>query len=421
MSVISKLEAREILDSRGNPTVSVCCTLVSNGAEVQGMASVPSGASTGKHEAYELRDNDMERYGGKGVLCAVENINGEIFSFLLGKELNQKTLDESLLNLDGTENKSRLGANAILAVSLAFARACANEIGLNLYEHLANLYFENENKNVRIFKMPQPAFNIINGGKHSNSGLSFQEFMIIPEGFKTIKEKVEVAKKITNSLKNILLNDGQSITMGDEGGFAPKLQSDKKALDYLEKSILDAGYDTDRVKFGLDVAATTFFKDKQYFFEDKMLNAEDMVNIYEDLCHRCKIISIEDGLEEEDYNGFTEMTKRMGDRINVVGDDLTVTNVSLIEKAINNKSINTLLIKPNQIGTLSETFQAIKIAKENNIKIFLSHRSGETEDTFIADLAVAVGADFIKAGAPTKNERIVKYNRLIEIEDLLNI
>jgi len=420
MSVISKLEAKEILDSRGNPTVSVSCTLVNNGVtEVQGIASVPSGASTGKHEAYELRDNDIERYGGKGVLCAVDNINGEISLSLLEKELNQKTLDETLLNLDGTKNKSRLGANAILAVSLAFARACANEDGLNLYEHLANLYFEN--KNTRIFKIPQPAFNIINGGKHSNSGLSFQEFMIIPEGFKTIREKVEVAKKITNSLKSILLKDGQLITMGDEGGFAPKLQSNKKALDYLEKSILEAGYDTNRVKFGLDVAATTFFKDNQYFFEDRILNAENMVDIYEDLYRQYKIISIEDGLYEEDYNGFAQMNKRMGDKINVVGDDLTVTNVSLIEKAIHNKSINTLLIKPNQIGTLSETLQAIKIAKENNIKVFLSHRSGETDDTFIADLAVAVGSDFIKAGAPTKNERIVKYNRLIEIEDLLDI
>lgn len=412
MSTISKLEAKEILDSRGNPTVFVSCTLTN---DTQGVASVPSGASTGKHEAYELRDNDMERYGGKGVLQAVENINGEISAFLLGKELTQSTLDESLVNLDGTKNKSRLGANAILAVSLAFARACANEKEIQLYEHLANLY--SKNQNVHIYKLPQPAFNIINGGKHSDSGLSFQEFMIIPEKFKTIKEKIRVAHDIIASLKSLLLKDKQSIIMGDEGGFAPKLSSNKEAFDYLEMAISDAGYDTNQVKLGLDAAASTFFKKDRYLFEDKIFNTEDMIVMYENLCSRCKIISIEDGLQEEDLEGFTEMTKRLGGQIKIVGDDLTVTNVQLIKKAIKNKSINTLLVKPNQIGTLSETFQAIKIARENNVNVFISHRSGETEDTFIADLAVAVGADFIKAGAPTKKERIVKYNRLIEIED----
>lgn len=414
MSIISKLEAKEIVDSRGNPTVSVLCIL-QNG--IQGSASVPSGASTGRHEAYELRDNDTERFGGKGVLKAVENINGEISAFLLGKDLHQSTLDESLVDLDGTGNKKRLGANAILAVSLAFARACANEQGIQLFEHLANLYFKNID--IRQYRLPQPAFNIINGGKHSDSNLSFQEFLIVPQEFKTIREKIEVAKQIVASLKDILLKDGQSITMGDEGGFAPKLLSNEKAIEYLEIAISSAGYDTDQIKLGLDIAATTFFKNNHYLTEGKKLSTEEMMVLYEDLCARHRIISIEDGLHEEDFEGFGEMTRRLGDTIRIVGDDLTVTNVGLIEKAIKNKAINTLLIKPNQIGTLSETLQAIRLAKENNIKIFISHRSGETEDTFIADLAVGTGADFIKAGAPTKKERLVKYNRLIEIENYL--
>mgnify|MGYP001603175013 FL=1 len=414
MSIISKLKAKEVLDSRGNPTVFVSCTLHSG---VCATALVPSGVSTGKNEAYELRDDDMARFDGKGVLRAVENINKEIFVFLLSKELDQKTLDESLINLDGTKNKSRLGANAILAVSLAFARVSAKEKGIQLYDHLANLY--NENESNRKYKIPEPAFNIIEGGKHSDSGLDFQEFMLIPQGFKDIKTKLEVMSKIIKSLKNILLKDGQSIVMGDEGGFAPKLSSSEKALNYLEMAIRSAGHDTKKIKIGLDVAATTFFKDNRYVLENKTLNTKEMINMYENLCTRYKIISIEDGLQEEDFEGFTEITKRFGTKINIVGDDITVTNVELIKKAIENKSINTLLVKPNQIGTLSETLQAIKIAKENNIKIFISHRGGETEDTFIADLSVAIGADFIKAGDPTKKERVAKYDRLLEIENFI--
>ena len=412
MSIISKLEAKEILDSRGNPTVFVSCTLQGG---VQGTASVPSGASTGKYEAYELRDGDMKKFGGKGVSHAIENVNKEISTFLLGKELNQNTLDESLINLDGIKNKKRLGANAILAVSLAFARACANEKGIPLYEHLADVHFENKNK--RIYTIPEPAFNIIEGGKHSDSGLSFQEFMLIPKEFKTMETKLRVVSEIITSLQDRLLKEKQSITMGDEGGFAPKLSSNEKVLEYLEDAIVSAGYDTDQVKLGIDVAATTFFKDNRYSLENRMLNTEDMLIMYEYLCSRYKIISIEDGLNEEDFEGFAEMNRKLGETINIVGDDLTVTNVERIKKAIQNKSINTIVIKPNQIGTLSETFQAIKIAKENDIKIFVSHRSGETNDTFIADLAVAIGADFIKAGAPTRKERTAKYNRLIEIEN----
>ena len=395
--------------------MSVSCAL-ENGA--QGVASVPSGASTGKHEACELRDNDMNRLSGKGVLKAVDNVNVEISKFLLGKKLDQKILDESLIKLDGTKNKSRLGANAILSVSLAFARASANEKGIELYEHLANMYLENENK--RNYEIPEPTFNVINGGKHSDSGLSFQEFLLIPTEFKTVKTKVEAVNKIITSLKDQLLKDGESVTTGDEGGFAPKLSSNEKALKYLENAITSAGYDTNQVELGIDVAASTFFKDNLYVIEGKKATALDMLEMYENLCAQHKIISIEDGLQEEDFKGFTEMTKVLGNKINIVGDDLTVTNVELIKKAIEHKSINTLLIKPNQIGTLSETFEAIRMAKENNIKIFVSHRSGETEDSFISDLAVAVGADFIKAGAPTKPERIAKYNRLIDIEKEIN-
>jgi len=414
MPIIAKLEAKEILDSRGNPTVFVSCALQSGAS---GEAAVPSGASTGIGEACELRDGDMKRFKGKGVLKAVENVNGEISKFLIGKEINQEKLDEGLIKLDGTKNKGRLGANAILAVSLAFARACANEKNIELYEHLANLYYGKEEK--RKYKIPQPAFNVINGGKHSDSGIAFQEFMLIPTEFKTIKIKVDVAHKIIDSLRGLLVKDNRSVTLGDEGGFAPKLSTNEEALKYLETAISSAGYDTAQVKLGLDVAATTFFKNGQYIFEGKKLNTEEMINFYRELCARHKIISIEDGLDEEDFKGFAQMEEKLGGQINIVGDDLTVTNVELIKKAIENKSINTLLVKPNQIGTLSETLQAIKMAKENGIKIFVSHRSGETLDTFIADLSVAVGADYIKAGATTKEERIVKYNRLLEIEGLL--
>ncbi|MDE2399726.1 MAG: phosphopyruvate hydratase [Patescibacteria group bacterium] len=414
MAIISKLEAKEILDSRGNPTVQASCRLQDGTIEI---ASVPSGVSTGKYEAFELRDNDMNRYRGKGVERAVGNINGEISEFLVGKELDQNTLDEALINLDGTKNKQRLGANAILAVSLAFARASAKEKGIPLFKYLANIYFKNENE--RMYKIPQPVFNTIEGGKHSDSGLSFQEFLLVPQEFENIKIKLEVIKKIFISLKDLLVKDGYEVNLGDEGGFSPKLSSDEKVLEYFNMAISSAGYNADQVKIGLDVAATTFFKDGLYLIKENKLNTREMIEMYKKLCEQYKIISIEDGLNEEDFAGFAEMNKALGQMINIVGDDITVTNIDLIKNAINNKSINTLLIKPNQIGTLSETMQAIRLAKENNIKTFISHRGGETEDTFVADLAVAVGADFIKAGGPTKPERIVKYHRLIEIEELI--
>lgn len=422
MTTISKIievKAKEILDSRNNPTISVSCML-ENGAV--GEASVPSGASTGRHEAHELRDKDMSRYGGKGVYKAIHNVNFEINDHLKDKKLDQEKLDKLLIKLDGTENKSRLGANAILGVSLAFARACAKEKNIELYEHLADIYFENETREDRDkkFSLPELAFNIINGGKHADSGLSFQEFMIIPTGFDTIKDKIEAGKKVIANLKELLVADGFSVSLGDEGGFAPKLGSNEKAFTYIEKSIEKSGFTREQIKLGIDVAGSSFYKNGKYeVVEGTALNTLDMIYLYKELVKNHNIISIEDGLDQEDFAGFATLTKELGDKVNIVGDDLTVTNTKLIKKAIEEKSINTLLIKPNQIGTLTETLQAIKLAKENDIKIFISHRSGETMDTFIADLAVAVGADYIKAGSLTKEERIAKYNRLKDIENKL--
>jgi len=414
MPIISKIKAEEVFDSRGNPTIAVLCEL-ENGAI--GSSKVPSGASTGENEAYELRDGDPNKYNGKGILKAIENVNEEIANAIVGKEWTQETLDQALIELDGTENKKRLGANAILGISMAFARSSSKEEGVELYEYLAKLYFKNKKEEYRI---PKPAFNIINGGKHSDSELAFQEFMIIPETFEGVEEKVEVAKKIVESLKDILIKDGQEITVGDEGGFAPKFSTNEKALNYIENAIVEAGYNTEQVKFGLDVAGSTFYKQEKYYFEDKILNPDEMLKVYEDLCMRYEIISIEDPYDEKDFESFAKINKKLGEKINIVGDDLTVTNTKLIQKAIERNSINTLLVKPNQIGTITETLNAIRLAKENNIKTFISHRSGETDDTFISDLAVGVRADYIKAGAPTKSERIVKYDRLIEIEKQLN-
>jgi len=416
MAVISKLEAKEVLDSRGVPTVCASCTLASGAV---GVGVVPSGASTGTNEACELRDGDMHRFGGKGVLLAVANIRGEIAQCLLGKDFDQEALDEFLITLDGTDKKERLGANALLAVSIAFSRACAQEQGIQLYQHLANIYFKDTN--TRTYKIPQPAFNLINGGKHAKNTLSFQEFLLMPHTFQSMQKKLEAANTVVDALKKILIQEGYQVDMGDEGGFAPMLVSNEKALDYLCKAVVVAGYDMSQVKLGIDAAATTFFKNKSYCVEGQFLGMEDMILAYEQLCTKYDVTSIEDGLYEEDFKGFAEMNRRLNEkfqgRVHIVGDDLTVTNVRLIKKAIENKSITMLVVKPNQIGTLTETFRAIKTAREGGIGIFVSHRSGETEDTFIADLAVAVGAEFIKAGAPTRKERVVKYHRLIEIEE----
>ncbi len=413
MPKILELKAKEIFDSRGTPTLSVSCILESG---KYGEASVPSGASTGTHEAHELRDDEANYKNGKGVYKAIENVNTRINDSLKEKDWDQSSLDKFLIELDGTENKSSLGANSILGVSMAFARACASESDLELYDYISFLH-----KGESVKKAPglNLAFNIINGGKHADSGLFFQEFMIIPISFKTIKEKFDIGKKVVEKLKENLVKDGLSISLGDEGGFAPKLAGTKEAVLYLERSIKDAGFDLNTVKIGFDVAATTFYKDGEYHFENKILDNTRLISFYKELVEKHNIISIEDGLMEEDFEGFRKLNQELGNTIYIVGDDLTVTNTDLIKKAIKENSINTVLIKLNQIGTLTETIEAIKLAQKNNIKTFISHRSGETLDTFIADLAVGTEAEFIKAGSTTKEERVAKYKRLIEIEEKL--
>ena len=412
MSKITSLKASEIIDSRGNPTIEVVCELESGAKAV---AAVPSGASTGIHEALELRDGDKKRYNGLGVLTAVKNVNDEIFNHVKGKEFDQKSLDESVIKLDDTPNKSRLGANAILGVSLAFARACAKENKVELYEHLGNLAVNKD------FNLPQPAFNIINGGKHADSGLDIQEFMLIPRDFSSFKEKVRAASEIITFLRNILKEKGDVISVGDEGGFAPQLGSNEEALDLIVQAIKDAGYSLDQVKIGIDSAASSFYKDGKYILriagKEKKMSSDEMIDWYEELIKKYPIISIEDGLAEDDFDGFAKLTAKLGDKVTVVGDDLTVTNVKRIQMAIEKKAINSVLIKVNQIGTLTETIEAIQLTKKQGWIPFVSHRSGETTDTFIADLAVGLSCPFIKSGSLVRGERVCKYNRLMEIED----
>ena len=411
MSKIKSLKAREIIDSRGNPTIEVSCELESSAKAV---AAVPSGASTGIHEALELRDGDKKRYNGLGVLTAAKNVNDEIFNHIKGKEFDQKSLDEAMIKLDGTPNKSKLGANAILGVSLAFARACANENKVELYEHLGIL---GGNKS---FNLPQPAFNIINGGKHADSGLDIQEFMLIPRDFSSFKEKVRAASEIIYSLRKILKGKGDVISVGDEGGFAPQLGSNEEALDTIVEAIKDAGYSTDKVKIGIDSAASSFYKDGKYVLriagKEKSMTSDEMVGWYEGLVKKYPIISIEDGLAEDDFEGFASLTSKLGGMITIVGDDLTVTNVKRIQMAIEKKAVNSILIKVNQIGTLTETIEAIQLTKKQGWIPFVSNRSGETTDTFIADLAVGLSCPFIKSGSLVRGERVCKYNRLMEIE-----
>ena len=415
MAKIKSISATEILDSRGNPTLKVSCELETG---EMGQASVPSGKSTGVHEALELRDGDPERYGGLGVLSAVSNVNEEINLKLKGQDLDQKNLDQVLINLDGTENKSRLGANAILGVSLAFARARALEQKIELYEYLGNLV---GNKN---FSLPQPVLNVINGGKHSDSGLDLQEFMLVPLAFNSFHQKIEASGKIISFLKKILHEEGHATSVGDEGGFAPKLVSNEDAFLILEQAIKNAGYSFEQVKIGLDAAASSFYKDGAYSLKIsggmKSINNFELIDWYEKLTEKHPIFFIEDGLAEDDWEGFEALYKKLGEKIKIVGDDLTVTNVSRIKMAIEKKAINSVLIKLNQIGTLSETIEAIQLTGAQGWAPFISHRSGETTDTFIADLAVGLACPFIKAGALERGERICKYDRLMEIEEILN-
>jgi len=414
MTKIKSVKAREILDSRGNPTIEVICLLESGSLT---RASVPSGASTGIHEALELRDLDEERYAGRGVLKAVNNVNIDIAQHIQNKEFDQRTLDQTLIQLDGTENKSRLGANTILGVSMAFARASAKEKNIELYEYLGGLV---NNKN---FKLPQPILNVINGGKHSDNNLDLQEYLLAPIGFDTFHEKIQAGSRTITALREILKEKGHTTNVGDEGGFAPQLATNEEALELIVNAIEKAGYSFDQIKIGIDVAASGFYDGNMYKLkiagEDKSLNSRAMIDWYEKLIDKYPILFIEDGLAQDDWGGFSEMMNVLGDKIRIVGDDLTVTNIKRIRIAAQEKAVNSVLIKPNQIGTLTETIESIEMTKKYGWALFISHRSGETTDTFIADLAVGFSGDFFKAGSLTRGERVCKYNRLMEIEDTL--
>ena len=408
---IKNITAREILDSRGNPTVEVDVFL-ENG--VFGRASVPSGASTGEYEAAELRDNDKNRYNGKGVLNALSNVNDEINKALIGTDVNDQTkIDNSMINLDGTQNKSRLGANAILGVSLASARAASTANNIPLYQHLGT---------ANDFIMPAPMMNILNGGSHANNTVDIQEFMIFPFGASTFSEALRIGTEIFHKLKSELHKKGLNTAVGDEGGFAPNLSSNKEAIEIILKSVEKAGYRPgEEVFLALDVAASELYKDGEYnlMSENKALSSAEMTSYLESLVEKYPIISIEDGLDENDWDGWKKLTKSLGQNVQIVGDDLTVTNIPRLQKAIDNKSMNSILVKLNQIGTLSETIQAVELARKVNYGAVISHRSGETEDTFIADLSVAMGMGQIKTGSISRSDRVAKYNQLLRIEEHL--
>jgi len=416
MSAIKKIFAREILDSRGNPTVEVEVELESG---VKAMAAVPSGASTGTYEALELRDKDPKRYKGLGVLSAIENVNTKISEAVVGMEAGEQVkIDKKMLELDGTENKSNLGANAILGVSLAVCRAAALEGQLPLYKYIAKIY----KLKTTNYKLPMPMFNIINGGMHSDSGLSIQEYKLVPNGIKTFKEQLRAGSEVFHALKDILSADDHSVGVGDEGGFAPRLETNAKPLELINKAIESAGYAPgSQLSIGIDAAADSFFNEKenQYIFkpENAVLTREVLVNIYNEWIQKYNVISIEDGLNENDWDGWRVMNEKLGNKIMLIGDDLLVTNVKRVKTAIAEKACNAVLIKVNQIGTLTETIECIKLAKKNGMKTVISHRSGETTDDFISDLAVATGAEYMKSGSLSRGERICKYNRLLRIEE----
>ena len=408
---IKNIKAREILDSRGNPTVEVDVFL-ENG--VFGRAAVPSGASTGEYEAAELSDNEKSRYSGKGVLDAVKNVNYEINEILIGTDVNDQTkIDNTLINLDGTQNKSRLGANAILGVSLASARAASTVNNIPLYQHLGT---NND------FIMPVPMMNILNGGSHANNTVDIQEFMICPFGASTFSEALRIGTEIFHKLKYELHKKGLNTAGGAEGGFAPDLSSNEQAIEIILKSIEKAGYKPgEEVFLALDVAASELYENGEYSLmsENKAFSSSEMISYLEALAKKYPIISIEDGLDEDDWDGWGNLTESLGQNVQIVGDDLTVTNITRLQKAIDNKSMNSILIKLNQIGTLTETIQAVELAKKVNYGAVISHRSGETEDTFIADLSVAMGMGQIKTGSISRSDRIAKYNQLLRIEEHL--
>jgi len=410
MTAIVDIIGREILDSRGNPTVEVDVVL-EDGSE--GRAAVPSGASTGAHEAIEKRDGG-ERYLGKGVLSAVEAVNGEIFDALQGMDAEeQRRIDNTLLMLDGTENKNRLGANAILGVSLATAKAASQAVGLPLYRYLGGV-------NARV--MPVPMMNIVNGGAHADNPIDFQEFMICPLGAPTLAEAVRWGSEIFHTLKKLLKDGGHNTNVGDEGGFAPNLKSADEALSFVVRAIEKAGYKPgEDVAITLDPASTEFYKNGKYELkgEGKSLSSEEMVALYADLVARYPIVSIEDGMAEDDWDGWRAMTETLGSKINLIGDDLFVTNPKRLARGIAERSANGILIKVNQIGSLSETLDTVDMAHRASFKCVISHRSGETEDSTIADIAVATNAGQIKTGSLSRSDRIAKYNQLIRIEEEL--
>ncbi len=411
-SLITDIYAREVLDSRGNPTVEVE-VLLEDGS--MGRAIVPSGASTGEHEAHELRDGDKNRYLGKGVLKAVDNVNEKIAEALEGLDATEQAqIDNILIDLDGTDNKSELGANAILGVSLAVAKAAAEYHLLPLYSYLGG---------IRANTLPTPMMNILNGGAHADNNVDIQEFMIMPVGAETFAEGLRMGTEIFHNLRKVLKSKGYNTSVGDEGGFAPSLKSNEEAFDVIMESIEAAGYKpNDDILLAVDVAASEMYSDGKYkMFKStgKLRTSEEMVEWYVDLCNKYPLISIEDGLGENDWDGWSHLTTKLGNRIQLVGDDLFVTNPDFLGRGISEDIANSILIKVNQIGTLTETFDAIQLAQRYGYSTVISHRSGETEDTTIADIAVATNAGQIKTGAPSRTDRVAKYNQLLRIEDML--
>lgn len=410
---IKSIKALQILDSRGNPTLSA--TVILEDGSI-GWAAVPSGASTGSYEAVELRDGDKAVYGGASVLKAVSNIEDKIAPALVGQDAtNQKNIDEIMIALDGTENKAVLGANAILGVSMAVARAAAASLKKPLYQYLSQF-----NPNFSgVYQMPVPMMNVLNGGKHANWATDIQEYMILPVGATSIAEAVRMCAEIYQTLKKVLKDKGYNISVGDEGGFAPAVSSNEETFDLLTEAVIKAGYVLGKdIVFGIDAAATEFFSDNAYHLkkENKVMTSSELISFYQDLAQRHPIRSFEDILAEDDWDGFKNFTEAFNREVQVVGDDLYVTNVKRLERGIAEKTTNSILIKLNQIGTLTETIQAVNEAQANGMTAVISHRSGETEDAFIADLVVAMGTGQIKTGAPARSERTAKYNRLIAIE-----
>ncbi|MBI9000032.1 phosphopyruvate hydratase [Corynebacterium sp. CCM 9185] len=408
MAEIMHVFAREIMDSRGNPTVE-CEVVLSDGSA--GKAAVPSGASTGVHEAHELRDGG-DRYQGKGVLKAVEAVNETIVDELAGMEADdQREIDQVMIDADGTANKSKLGANAILGVSMAVAHAAADSAGLPLFRYIGG-------PNAHL--LPVPMMNIVNGGAHADSGVDCQEFMIAPIGASSFAEALRMGAEVYHTLKGVIKEKGLSTGLGDEGGFAPSVGSTAEAIDLIVEAIEKAGFTPgEDVALALDVAASEFYKDGKYHFEGGELTAEEMSKVYTELVAKYPIVSIEDPLDEDDWEGWKAITAAIGDKVQIVGDDLFVTNPERLQKGIDNDVANALLVKVNQIGSLSETFDAVEMAHRNGYRCMMSHRSGETEDTTIADLAVALSCGQIKSGAPARSERVAKYNQLLRIEELL--